>query len=187
METKTKKKAPPPAVPSGKGKKVVKACTIRKSAPELYGYWRQFENLPGFTKHLFAVTQISNVESHWVAKSPTGDTLEWDAVIINEHPNEMIAWESVPDSQFRNAGSVRFKPAPAGQGTEVTVSFEYVPPGGALGEAVAKLYGEEPDLMVEDDLCALKALMETGEIPTTEGQPAGGRQKAKEEERRGVE
>jgi uncharacterized membrane protein len=183
METRrTRKKVPPPAIPSGKGKKVVKACTIGKSAPELYSFWRQFENMPKFTRCLFAVTQISNTQSHWVAKSPTGADLEWDAVVINEHPNELIAWESVPGSEFRNAGSVRFKPAPAGQGTEVTVSFEYVPPGGVLGEAVAKVYGEDPELMVEDDLYAFKALMETGEIPTIEGQPVGGKQKEKREE-----
>ena len=142
MQTRTKRKIPRAAVPSGKGKKVVKACTIRKSAPELFSFWRHVENLPRFMKHLSSVTQTSDVESHWIAKSPGGSALEWDAVIINEHPNELIAWESTPGSEFRNAGSVRFKPAPAGQGTEVTVSFEYVPPGGILGEAVAKLYGE---------------------------------------------
>ncbi|MDB6121152.1 MAG: cyclase/dehydrase [Pedosphaera sp.] len=103
--------------------------------------------------------------------------MEWDAVIINEHPNNLIAWESTPDSEIKNAGSVRFEPAPAGQGTEVTVSLEYVPPAGKLGAMIAKLYGEEPELQVEDDLNRFKALMETGEIPTTEGQPVGGDQK----------
>lgn len=116
--------------------------------------------------------ETSNTESHWVAKSPAG-TSEWDAEIINEHENHLIAWQSKPGSEIDHAGSVRFESAPAGQGTEVRVSLEYIPPAGKLGAAIAKLYGEEPELQVEDDLARFKALMEVGEIPTTEGQPVG--------------
>ena len=185
METKSRKKVSRAAVPSGQGKKVMKACTIKRSAPELFQFWRNFENLPRFTRHLVSVKQTSGTESHWVAKSPAGTTSEWDAVIINEHPDELIAWESTPGSEIHNAGTVRFKPAPAGQGTEVTVTLEYVPPGGKLGAAVAKLYGEEPAIQVEDDLAAFKALMETGEIPTINGQPVGEGQKGKTGRKRG--
>jgi uncharacterized membrane protein len=185
METKTRRKVTRAAVPSGQGKKVVKACTIRKSAQELFQFWRNFENLPRFTRHLVSVKQTSVTESHWVARSPAGTTSEWDAVIINEHPDELIAWESMPGSEIHNAGTVRFKPAPAGQGTEVTISLEYVPPGGKLGAAVAKLYSEEPEIQVEDDLAAFKALMETGEIPTINGQPVGEGQKNEAGRKRG--
>ncbi|MDB6112252.1 MAG: cyclase/dehydrase [Pedosphaera sp.] len=174
VKTKTKSRA---AVTGNPRKKVVRACTIRRSPEELFRFWRRLENLPTFAKHLVAVTQTSDTESRWVAKSPTGHTVEWDALIINEHENELIAWESKPGSEIQIAGTVRFQPAPAGQGTEVVVAFEYVPPGGRIGEIIAKLYGEEPELQVEDDLMRLKALMEAGEIPTTEGQPTGRDQK----------
>jgi len=162
-------------VSGGAAKKVVKACTINKSPEELFRFWRQLENLPRFARHLASVTQRPGKESHWEAKWPSGVTTEWDAVIIVEHENALIAWETLEGSEIRNAGSVRFEPAPPGRGTEVTVQIDYVPPLGKLGAAIAKFYGEQPEIQVEDDLGRFKALMETGEIPTIEGQPTGGK------------
>jgi uncharacterized membrane protein len=178
MPTVQKKMPSRAAVKGNRGKKVVKACTIKRSPEELFRFWRQLENLPRFASHLVSVTATSATESHWVAKSPARHTVEWDAVIINEHENQLIAWESKPGAEIDNAGTVRFQPAPAGQGTEVTVAIEYVAPGGKLGAAIAKLFGEEPELQVEDDLRRFKALMEAGEIPTIEGQPTGKDQKS---------
>ena len=153
--------------------KIVKSCTINRSQEELYRFWRQLENLPDFSRHLISVRQTSATESHWIVKSPAGTTSEWDAMIIHEKPYEVIAWESLPGSEIDNAGSVRFAPAPGGQGTELTVKLEYIPPVGRLGALVAKIYGEEPNIQVEDDLLRFKALMEAGEIPSIEGQPHG--------------
>ncbi len=164
------------AVTGSSAKKVVKACTINKSPEELFRFWRHLANLPQFARHLVSVTEGLNKESHWIAKTPSGTTAEWDAVIIVEHENALIAWETKEGSEIKSAGSVRFQPAPPGQGTEVTVQLDYVPPFGKLGAAIAKLYGEEPEIQVEDDLDRFKALMETGGIPTIEGQPAGGKQ-----------
>ena len=177
MPTARKKMPSRPAVTGNRGKKVVKACTIKRSPEELFRFWRRLENLPKFASQLVSITETSDKESHWVAKSPTKHVLEWDAVIINEHQNQLIAWESKPGADIPHAGTVRFQPAPGGQGTEVIVAFEYVPPGGKLGAAIAKLHGEEPELQVEEDLMRFKALMEAGEIPTTQGQPTGKDQK----------
>lgn len=173
MPTTTTSKRSRAAVPSGSGKKIVRACTIRRDPSGLFQFWRNLENLPRFSSHILAVTCRSDKESHWKVRGPGKTDVEWDAVIINEHPNELIAWETTGDAEIRNAGTIRFEPAPGGQGTEVTVSFDYVPPGGRIGSAFAKLTGEEPGLQLEDDLMRFKALMETGEIPTTEGQPTG--------------
>ncbi len=166
-------KRPGAAVPGGSAKKIVRSCTINKPAAELFQFWRNVENLPRFSRHILSVTRLSDKESHWKVQGPGDRIVEWDAIVINEHPNELIAWESKPGGEVKQAGTIRFSPAPAGQGTEVIVSLDYVPPGGKLGAAVAKLTGEEPELQLEDDLMNFKALMETGEIPTTEGQPTG--------------
>jgi uncharacterized membrane protein len=156
-----------------RARRVIKAVTINRSCEDLFRFWRRLENLPQFAKHLISVKELSNKESHWVAKSPAGTTAEWDAVIIKEMENEYLAWESKPGSEIDNAGSVRFRPAPAGRGSEVIVTLQYIPPIGTLGALVAKLYGEEPDIQVEEDLGRFKTLMETGEIPSTAGQPTG--------------
>jgi uncharacterized membrane protein len=161
------------AVPGGSAKKIVRACTIKKSPAELFQFWRNPENLPRISRHVLSVTRTSDKESHWRVRGPANSEVEWDSIIINEHKNELIAWESKPEGDIKNAGTIRFAPAPGGQGTEVTVALDYVPPAGRLGAAVAKLTGEEPELQLEDDLIRFKALMETGEVPTTVGQPTG--------------
>lgn len=53
--------------------------------------------------------------------------------------------------------------------------IEYNPPGGAIGAAGAKLFGEEPEQQIGDDLRRFKQLMEAGEIATNEGKPVGSR------------
>ena len=144
-----------------------------KSPEELYNYWHDFENLPRFMKHLQSVKVLDLRRSHWVATAPMGQTIEWDAEIVDDRPNELIAWASAEGAQVENAGFVRFKPAQGRQGTEVKVVLEYSVPGGAVTAAIAKLFGEEPEQQIGDELNRFKQLMETGEIPTTAGQPTG--------------
>lgn len=152
---------------------VRKAATIGRPRSEIYAYWRQFENLPRFMDHLESVTERGDGVSHWVAKAPAGATVEWDAKVTEERDGEVIAWRSLDGAQIPNTGEVRFVDAPAGRGTEVHVHLSYDPPAGAIGAAFAKLFGEEPDQQVREDLRRFKRVMETGEIPTTEGQPSG--------------
>jgi uncharacterized membrane protein len=109
--------------------------------------------------------------SHWVARGPGGMHVEWDARIINEIDNRLIAWQSVEGSTIATAGSVNFDET--AHGTRVRVHFQYSPPAGRLGAAIAWVFGEEPRLQVNEDLRRFKQLLETGEIPTTEGQPSG--------------
>jgi uncharacterized membrane protein len=155
--------------------KVEKTVTINKSPEELYRLWHNFENLPTFMKHLKHVKVYDEKRSHWIANAPLGNSVEWDAEIINDQENRLIAWASVEGADIDNSGFVRFQPAPAGRGTEVKVVMEYNPPGGVIGATVAKLFGEEPEQQIGDDLRRFKQLMETGEIATTEGQPVGSR------------
>ena len=155
-----------------RGIRVEKAVTIMRSADDLYNYWRRLENLSRFMQHLESVEQTGEYTSHWVAKAPAGRTVEWDAEIVAEEPGRYINWRSLPGSDIENFGSVEFRAGTGGRGTVVTVKLEYDPPGGLLGRGFAMLWGEEPSLQVTDDLRRFKQLMETGEVTTTEGQPA---------------
>lgn len=154
--------------------KVEKTVTINRPVEELYHFWHDFENLPHFMKHLKYVKVYDAKRSHWIANAPLGASVEWDADIINEQENHLIAWASVEDADIDNSGFVRFQPATGGRGTEVKVVLEYNLPGGAVSAAIAKLFGEAPQQQIGDDLRRFKMLMETGEIATTEGQPKGG-------------
>src|SRR5947209_13468298 len=103
---------------------------------------------------------MDNQRSHWRAKAAAGGSVEWDAEITDERVNEMIAWRSVEGSDIENSGFVRFERAPGGRGTLIRVELYYSPPGGIVGRMFAKLFGEEPEQQIADDLRALKQIME---------------------------
>jgi uncharacterized membrane protein len=154
--------------------RIEKVVTINRTADELYAAWRDVESLPRIMSHLESVTRTDDGLTHWVANAPLGRTVEWDAEIINDEAGRVISWRSVEGSQIENVGAVHFHEAPGGRGTELRVRIEYNPPAGAVGATVAKLLGEEPGQQVADDLRRFKAIMETGEFPTVEGQTRGG-------------
>jgi uncharacterized membrane protein len=146
------------------GVHVTEVITINRPRHEVYGFWHNFENLPRFMAHLESVKVLDERTSRWKAKAPAGATVEWEAETIEDRPNELITWRSLPDASVPNSGSVRFKDAPGGRGTEVLVELRYQPPGGKLGALVAKLFGEEPEQQVKGDLRRFKQVMEIGEI-----------------------
>lgn len=149
------------------------SVAIDKSPEELYGFWREFKNLPLFMKNLESVTELDDRHSHWVARGIGAARVEWDAEIYNEIENELIAWRSLESADVVNAGSVRFQKAPAGRGTYVRVTVNYNPPAGQLGATIAQLLGAEPMQLIKEDLRRLKQMMEAGEIATVSGQTSG--------------
>jgi uncharacterized membrane protein len=157
----------------GGPQQVTKAITVSKPPHEVYAFWRDLENLPRFMTHLESVQTTDETRSHWKAKAPAGASVEWDAEIVEERPDELIAWRSLPGASVENSGVVRFAPAPGGRGTEVRVELDYSPPGGALGATAAKLFGEEPEVQLQDDLRRFKQVLETGEVARSEGSPRG--------------
>ena len=141
--------------------------SVRLEVPigEVYGFWRRLENLPRFMTHLKRVTETPDAKSHWVAAGPAGLAVEWEAEVINEIENKVIAWRSLPGSEVVVAGSVNFDTAPGGRGTQVSVQLQYAPPAGKAGALVASLFGREPSQTIREDLRHLKQLLEAGEIP----------------------
>jgi uncharacterized membrane protein len=141
--------------------------SIRLEVPlaDVYGFWRRLENLPRFMTHLDRVTESSDGKSHWVAVGPAGLAVEWDAEIINEVDNKLIAWRSLPGSDVVSAGSVNFDVTRAGRGTEVSVDLQYAPPAGKAGALIASLFGRELSQTIREDLRHFKQLLEAGEIP----------------------
>ncbi|MFF1607553.1 SRPBCC family protein [Amycolatopsis sp. NPDC058278] len=149
--------------------------TIRKPASDVYAFWRDLENLPSFMAHLEQVRTTGDRTSRWSASAPFGNDVEWDAEITDETPGERIEWRSTGKADVPNAGTVWFTPAPDGVSTEVNVVLVYEIPGGAVGKAVAKYFGEEPHQQLDDDLRRLKQVLETGEVVRSDGAPWGKR------------
>jgi uncharacterized membrane protein len=152
--------------------RVKSAITVDRSRDDVYAYWRDFENLPRFMIHVQSVTALDERRSRWKVKAPAGRSVEWEAE-ITEQSSELISWRSLPGSDLRTSGTVRFVDAPGDHGTEVHVDLEYESPAGPLGEIVAKLFGEEPGQQVKDDLRRFKQVIETGEVVRSDASPEG--------------
>jgi len=147
--------------------KVRKSINIDAPIDEVYQFWRNFENFKLFMNHVKEITVNDDI-STWQVAGPAGTTVEFQSQITRDIPNESIAWESLPDSQVKQAGFVRFDSIRDGS-TRVSVHMEYLPPAGVLGHAVAQLFGVDPRQAMNDDLMRLKSLLETGKTSSSKG------------------
>jgi uncharacterized membrane protein len=161
------------ALAGSRGVNVDESITISKSAEELYQLWKELETLPQYIPELASVTRLDERRSRWEVIGPGGRTSTWDAETYNDVPNELIAWRTIGRADVVSAGSVHFTPLQGSAETQVRVRFQYDPPGGKASSALAWLLGKEPGQLVRDFLRRFKATLETGEVPTTEGQPRG--------------
>lgn len=153
-------------VPGAKGDAVIaRSVTINRPAPELFAFWRDFQNLASFMENVERIDVLDDKQSHWVVKAPGGARVEWKAVVTQETPDRCICWTSAPGADVPNAGRVDFHDA-GPRGTVVSVTLTYDPPGGSIGRAIAKFFQREPAVQARRDLRRLKQLMETGEIAT---------------------
>ncbi|HWV56313.1 MAG TPA: SRPBCC family protein [Longimicrobiales bacterium] len=144
-----------------------RAVEIRKdinvAAPldEVFEFWKHPENFPRFMSHIREVRRIGDRRWHWVAEGRGGIRTEWDAEITAYEPNSVIGWRSVEGATVQNAGIVRFQPNEDG-GTRVTIQMTYNPPLGAVGHAVASVFGTDPRNLLHEDMVRFKSLMEEG-------------------------
>ena len=161
------------ALGGDRGVHVRESIRLERPIAEVYRYWRQLEHLPAFMSHLVRVTETSDRTSHWVAQGPAGVSVEWDAEIMNEEVNSLLAWRSLAGSDVQTAGSVRFDTVRDGRTTQVSVHMQFAPPAGRAGAFIATLFGRNPTQTIREDLRRFKQLLEAGEIPTV-GPPAEG-------------
>jgi uncharacterized membrane protein len=147
---------------------------INRSQQECYAFWRDVTNIPKFSPLIESVTTLDERRSHWVLRGLGGKKVEWDSEITTDVPGERIAWHSLSGA-LKHAGVVRFERAPGGRGTFVSAMMHYRVPGGRLAAGLAKIVGKDPNHQVREDLRRFKNLIETGEVPSTRGQPSGRR------------
>lgn len=154
---------------------VRRAITIGVPAEQLYTFWRNDENIQQVMSHVREVERIDQRRSHWTVDGPLGTTVQWETEIVDDKPNERIAWRATKKADVANEGAVTFKPAPGDRGTEVSVTIRYQPPLGRLGQAAAAMLQREPGQQLGDDLRNLKRKMETGAGPeATQAEPQVG-------------
>jgi uncharacterized membrane protein len=149
------------------GFKIRKAINIDAPIDEVYQFWRNFENFKLFMDHVKEITVQDDV-SRWKVAGPAGTSVEFQSHVTADIPNELITWETLPDSAVKHTGFVRFDESHDG-GTRVSVQMEYLPPAGALGHAVAELFGVDPRQAMNENLVRLKTLLEEGKTSSSTG------------------
>ena len=154
-------------VPGNDGVRIEHTVEVVCPAADLYQFWRRVEQLPRILRHVESVEPMDEWHSHWVARGPLGPALEWDAEIINEHENQLIAWQSVHGADLKNAGSVRFEPINE-EVTRMKVCLELLPVGGMAALALGRLFGTDPQRELEADLERFKDFAERELIPSSQ-------------------
>lgn len=157
----------------GAGRRAVdiqKSITINAPVDVVYGFWENYDNFPGFMANVRRITGRGD-HSHWVVKGPAGVDVEFDAVVTRREPNRVLAWKTQPGAAVQHAGEVTFRSNPDGT-TTAHVRFSYNPVAGAVGHAVAWLFGADPKREMDEDLVRMKHLIEEGTRVHVEG---GGR------------
>ncbi|HEY0866983.1 MAG TPA: SRPBCC family protein [Fimbriimonas sp.] len=156
-----------PKEPTGVGPRNVRvesSVVVEQPRAELYRLWRNLENLPAFMSHLESVEVENDQRSIWTAKAPAGTIVRWEAEIVNDIENELIAWQTLEGSGVDNAGSVHFEDAGEGN-TRIRVVLRYNPPGDMLGVWIARIFHNDPQRQIDDDLRRFKRIMELGNTP----------------------
>ena len=160
----------------GAGRRAVdvqKIININAPIGEVFGFFSRYDNFPLFMRNVRRVDDHANGFSHWVVAGPAGLKFEWDAELTEFEPHKRIAWQSVEGASVENEGMIRFD-ATGDNATRVDVRMSYNPPAGAMGHALAKLFGSDPKSEMDEDLARVKRMLETGEhLPVELGAPRG--------------
>ena len=149
---------------SGHGITVRKSIAINAPVRKVFELWSHHENFPQFMSRVREVKDLGNGRYHWTVAGPAGIPVEWEAVITKLEPDRLIAWQSAPGSLIEQQGMVRFR-SDGDDRTVVDVRLSYYPPAGAVGHAIASLFGADPKSEMDDDLMRMKSFIETGHQP----------------------
>lgn len=142
------------------------SVTINRPAQELYDFWRNPANLVQIMENVVSIEPLDAKRSRWTVKAPAGNEISWESVITKEVPGREIYWQSAEGADIQNSGRIEFQDA-GPRGTVVRAVIAYDPPGGKVGQFIAKLFQREPRVQSRRDLHRFKQLMEAGEIATS--------------------
>ena len=111
---------------------------VERPIHDVFEFCRDFENFPKIMDSLLSVEDSQDGRSHWAVRSPTGQSIEWDAVVTKYVPNSVIAWESAAKSPVSASGVMRFYPL-SGKETRVDIKLTYRPRRTGLADAFKAL------------------------------------------------
>jgi len=132
---------------------VEKSIEIELPVSTVYNQWTQFEEFPQFMDGVESVTQLDDTRLHWVVEI-AGAKREWDAEIVDQQPDQRIAWRSIDGAG--NGGIVTFQPT-GEAATRINLQMEFEPEG--IAETVGDRLGFVAK-QAEGDLKRFKSFVE---------------------------
>src|SRR5262249_2827292 len=111
---------------------------IERSLADVFAFMKDFENFPRVIGSPPSVLDYHDRRSHWEAYSPSGELMEFDAVITKYVPRSVIAWESVPGSVVEMHGEIRFSSISPTR-TRIDLQMGYLPQTIGLADAIQAL------------------------------------------------
>lgn len=133
---------------------------IEARFPEfLYTLWKQPETMGRVMEQFADVSWSGPDRSQWRVKTPLGKSFQWEAWTVEDVEGETVRWESLPGAEIPSDGTIEFHRVP-GRGTEVVMRLRFEPPGGAIGDALAQLWGMSPATLAVRALDRFKELAE---------------------------
>jgi uncharacterized membrane protein len=147
---------------------VTKTVTVQAPLRDVFDYFTAFENFPRFMRHVRDLKRLDGDRWHWKVQGPGGLSFEWDATVTRCVDGEYVSWTSTDAAAVQNRGEARFEALPNGS-TRLTIHLAYEPPLGAIGHAVAKLFGADPKRDLDDDMLRFKSLLERGKVTGRDG------------------
>ncbi len=147
-----------------RGITVQKVMNLEAPVERVFAFWTDYQSFPRFMHNVRDVQRVDESRSRWVVAGPAGVPVHWTSEVTRMEPGRLIEWTCSADSDVHHHGEVRFEPNGNG-GTRLNVRMSYVPPAGALGHAVAALFGADPKSEMDADLLRMKTMVETGHAP----------------------
>jgi uncharacterized membrane protein len=156
----------------GRAVEINKTIEINAPVDEVFGFWNAYEDFPWYTTNVLDIrpTRLPD-QKHWTVRGIAGQPFEFDTVVTQRVPNEVMAWKTVNGAAVRHAGLIRFEPIGPST-TAVHIRISYNPPAGAVGDSVAKAFGRDLKSRLDDDLARIKTALETGNLPHDAARPA---------------
>lgn len=166
-------------LPKSTGKDHVVVHTVQTIAAEpehIFNLYSRVEAIPIWQEGVISVSPTDEGRFHWIVEEPTsGAQAEFDSEIVTSIPGVRHV-SRVLDGPFADStDSLTFERHPHGRGTIVTWVSEFKLPAANVSNIVAKIASRGPQQAVIENLRRLKQLIESGQIPSVEGQPAGRR------------
>lgn len=144
---------------------VRRSITVGRAQQENYDFWAKPENLQKIFPGVKAITTLPGGRWLWRLRPAGSNQLTFETEAIKNEPSTLMSWKSVAESPLEHAGSVTFKTAPAGRGTEVLLTMSWVGKG-SVAQLGIPLLGKGTGWYANEALRRSKQLLETNELST---------------------